>query len=163
MKQIELTQGKFALVDDEDYIFLNQWKWCTQKSGKTYYAIRGLYVNGKKIATLRMHRVLLSIPSNMEGDHIDHNGLNNQRRNLRICTHAQNMCNQPSNKNSSSKYLGVTLNKQVKSKKKWRSQIRFNGAILRMGSYSTQEEAAGAYNKKAEELFGEFANLNKIQ
>ena len=92
MKEIVLTQGKVALVDDEDHEYLNQFKWCAANNGGTFYAIRKACYDGKWI-TERMHRVLFDIPPGKEIDHIDHNGLNNQRSNLRIVTRQQNKFN----------------------------------------------------------------------
>ena len=92
MKTIQLTQGQFALVDDEDYDFLMQWKWQAHKDKSTYYATRVEY--GKNIKKgIKMHRVIMNTPRNMETDHKDRNGLNNQKYNLRICTRGQNQTN----------------------------------------------------------------------
>src|ERR1043165_2122866 len=86
-REIPLTQGYVALVDDCDYEWLSQWKWCAHvaKGGRTAYAFRA-----KGIA---MHRVIMNAPEGMDVDHRDHNGLNNTRANLRICTHAENQRN----------------------------------------------------------------------
>ena len=84
MKEIILTQGQVALVDDEDFEYLNQWKWCAIKSRKTYYTTRTIYIPCKM--TVIMHRIIMNTPLDMTVDHIDHNGLNNQKYNLRICT-----------------------------------------------------------------------------
>ncbi len=89
MKLIPLTQGKFAQVDDEDYDYLNQWKWYTTKNHKTFYAARHIRINGKQ-KLIYMHRVIMNIIKGYKTDHIDHNGLNNQKYNLRICTCQEN-------------------------------------------------------------------------
>lgn len=103
-----------------------------------------------------MHRQILGLTDpKIFTDHKDHNGLNNQRSNLRIATHGQNMANKsPSGK---SKYMGVSWNK---NDKKWRSQIRKNRVTIYLGSYINEIDAAIAYNNKAVEVHGEFANLN---
>lgn len=159
MKEIKLTQGQVALVDDEDYEYLNQWKWYAQKSRGTFYACR--YTKNE---VLIMHRIILNTPFNMEVDHRDHNGLNNQRHNIRNCTRSQNHMNK--DPRGSSKYLGVSWDK---SRNKWRAFIQTrqisNGKrkTLFNGQYNTEEEAAIAYNEAAKRLHGEFANLNIIE
>src|SRR3990167_10308366 len=103
MKEIKLTQGKITLVDDEDFEYINQWKWHVIKNKKQthFYAQRS--ENGKSI---RMHRVIMKTPHNKDVDHIDHNGLNNQKNNLRNCTTQENIRNRTSYGKSS--YLGVS-------------------------------------------------------
>jgi len=97
MKKIPLTQGKLALVDDADYKWLNQWKWKVINCNYTCYAARTIYLGGgrknQKSGTIQMHRLILNAPINMEGDHKDGNGLNNQRSNLRLATSGQNSQN----------------------------------------------------------------------
>jgi hypothetical protein len=155
MKEIKLTQGKVALVDDENYEYLNQWKWHGHKDRGIWYAIR-CQKEGNKIKRIAMHRVILKTPLNMVGEHINHDGLNNQNANLRNATFSQNQHNKRSAKNSTSKYLGVHYFKRRFIK----SQIRFNGVNIYLGTFMTEEMAALAYDVKAKELFGEFANLN---
>jgi len=83
MKLIPLTQGKFAQVDDEDFEYLNQWKWFALKDAQTFYAARGIYLKGN----ILMHRQLLGLTnSEVKGEHKDRNGLNNQKENLRVAT-----------------------------------------------------------------------------
>lgn len=113
MKLIELTGkwgsiiGNYAQVSDEDYEEINQYKWWCAKKPYTFYAIRRIYTN-KKGKEISMHRELLNISnSKLEGDHIDHNGLNNQRNNLRIATRSQNQVNKVKRKPTQSKYIGV--------------------------------------------------------
>jgi hypothetical protein len=162
MKLISLTQGKFAQVDDEDYEWLNQFKWHAHKDKSTFYAMG--YINGKN--TL-MHRLILKITNpKIQGDHRDRNVLNNQRNNIRIATHSQNKVNGVSYKNSSSKFRGVGLykmNNGFKDYEYWRASIQKDGKLMRLGLFKNETDAAMAYNKKATELFGEFANLNIIK
>jgi hypothetical protein len=160
-KLIPLTQGQFAIVDNQDYDWLNQWKWHAQKGKTTYYATRVDYSNGKKNRKLIfMHKVILGIGPEITGDHIDRNGLNNRRSNLRKATHSQNMCNRISFKASSSKYKGVGIHK---STNKWAAYIRKNNVQKHLGLFDTEEEAAIAYNEAALTLHGEFALLNNIE
>ncbi len=159
MKEIKLTQGKVALVDDEDYEYLDQFKWQASKGLHTYYARRnGRLYNGKRI-TIRMHQEIMHFPDNMLIDHIDHNGLNNQKHNLRVCTILQNQMNATGREDSNSIYKGVCWHKRIQ---KWRAQIHLNRRQKFLGYYKNEEDAAMAYNKKAKELFGEFAKLNII-
>ena len=151
MKEIKLTQGKVALVDDEDYEYLNQFKWSFYKSRKTYYANRIKTIKGKGYG-MTMHRVIMNTPSNMEVDHIDHNGLNNQKHNLRNCTFTQNRKNKTAS--GKSKYLGVGFAGK---------QIQAHILNLYLGSFKTEEDAARAYDNAARKYHGEFANLNIIK
>ncbi len=159
MKIIWLTKGQFTLVDDQDFDYLNQWEWSVNKSGGILYANRSFRQNGKKIM-LMMHRIILGITDlHILGDHIDRNGLNNQRYNLRIATHSQNSSNKKSYRTGNSKFLGVFWRERYKC---FVAAIGKNGKKIHVGHYKTENEAAEAYNKKASELHGEFANLNII-
>jgi hypothetical protein len=155
MKEIKLTQGRVALVDDEDYDFLNQWKWrIYYDKHKYYYAKRTEIRNGRCI-TIRMHRLIMKTPPGMETDHIDHDGLNNQRYNLRNVTHAQNQMNRNAKANGLSKYLGVCL-----MRNKYRARIRVNNRTIHLGCFEKEDEAAIRYDRAAILYHGEFANLN---
>jgi len=156
MKKIKLTKKQFALVDDEDFDFLNQIKWQTHKIGNTFYAYHGKRI-GSKIFNYAMHRIIINPPNDLQIDHIDHNGLNNQKYNLRICNSAQNQMNKISNK----KYKGVYVFYRG-IKKYIKSNIKINNKLKHLGYFNTEKEAAEAYNIAAKELFGEFANINKL-
>jgi len=159
MKQIQLTRGKVALVDDADYERLNQWKWCAIKNHNTWYATRYITKLDGKHTSISMHRVILGLKNGdpRQCDHINHNGLDNQRENLRICTHAQNQHNRLSNKNTSSVYKGVSWHKNEGC---WLAKIRLNGKLKHLGHFDSEIEAAKAYDQKAMELFGEYAHVN---
>jgi hypothetical protein len=159
MKRIKLTQGKFALVSDEDYEFLSQWKWCACKDHKTFYAVRGLPgVNGKP-TTIKMHRVIAERIGIKNPDHKDQNGLNNQRSNLREATQSQQIANQNLRRNNTSGYKGVSWFKRAE---KWRAYIRVSRKQIYLGLFMDIKDAAKAYNKAALKYFGEFAVLNKV-
>lgn len=160
MKKIKLTQGKYALVDDEDFKKLNKFKWwALKKSGGRFYAIRTEQRNGV-IKHITMHRAILKMTnSKIHVDHKDLNGLNNQRNNIRPATVGQNIANTPSLKGSSSKYKGVVWRPEYKY---WQVQIMKDGQYYHIGCFKDEKEAALAYNKKAIELHGEFAFLNVI-
>lgn len=160
MKEIPLTQGKVALVDDEDYDFLMQWKWQATKTKCTWYAKRvsnnkDKHKNGKRYSIL-MHRVIMKAKLFYEVDHNpDHNGLNNQKHNLRIATRTQNKIN--THKINSTGYRGVELNKYSK---KFSAHIRINGKLKHLGVFETAIEAAKAYNNAAVQYHDKFAILN---
>lgn len=155
MKEIQLTKGKVALVDDEDYEGLSRFKWCAQKSRNTYYAVRNSSrdTNGKG-HKIRMHRVIMDTPDGMLTDHIDGNGLNNQRSNLRICTMAENQQNQGKQQHNTSGFKGVSFHTHTK---KWRACISVAGKQHYLGYFTTKEEAYEAYCKACIELHGGFA------
>jgi len=159
MKQISLTQGQFALVDDEDFEELNKVKWCAVKERNTYYAARTMWCKkGKRYFTVKMHRVVLNLTdSKILCDHIDKNGLNNQKHNLRPSTNAENQRNRGSMANSFSKFKGVYWIKKIN---KWRASITINGKYISIGFFLTEIEAAKAYDEAAKIHHGEFAWLN---
>ncbi len=143
MKQIALTQGLFALVDDEDFESLNAHKWRARKDTRTWYAARTPCINGKYVLVL-MHRCLLGAEGKEEGDHIDGNGLNNQRDNLRLVTCQQNHCNRTRKKlNASSQFRGVCWNKR---ESKWQATIMLYGDSFHLGRFDSEHAAAQAYD-----------------
>jgi len=151
-KLIPLTQGKFAIVDAEDYNRLAKYKWSCQKDRNNYYASRA---NGN--TRIFMHREIMKAPKGLQVDHINRNGLNNRKSNLRLCTHAENVHNSRPMRNGSSQYKGVCWHK---CKKKWCVSISKSGKRTYLGHFDDEMEAGVAYDRKAEELFGEFAYLN---
>ncbi|MBW1855173.1 MAG: HNH endonuclease [Deltaproteobacteria bacterium] len=151
VRRIPLTRGKFALVDAGDYYRLSKFHWMANKGSNTFYASRT--GNRKK---LMMHRVIMNPPGHLFVDHIDHNGLNNCRSNLRLCTPAQNRCNLISKKGNS-KYKGVHWKS---SRKKWAAAIQLNRKIYHIGHFTDEIAAARAYDERAKQLHGEFACLN---
>lgn len=164
MKNITINNRKQGtlntLVDDEDFEYLNQWKWFYTKyktSSKVFRIERGIKEKGSfKCKTIYMHREIMKAGKGKVVDHIDHNPLNNQKENLRLCSYSQNSMNMTPRK-SLSKYKGVCFRKG-----KWNAHITLNYKQMHLGVHDTEEQAALAYNIKAKELFGEFAYLNKI-
>lgn len=153
MKKIPLTKGQFALVDDEDFDFLNQWSWCFHLG----YAIRGHKNPSGKKRHLPMHRVINKTPLGKETDHINENKLDNQRSNLRTASHSQNKFNKGPQQNNTSGYKGVTF---IKTRKKWQAQIQGNGKRPSLGYFDTAIEAAKAYDTASYKLHGEFGFRN---
>jgi len=156
VKTIPLTQGQFAIVDNEDFALLSSWKWFAQKNVRTFYACRHVYVPDGPNQLVLMHRSLLQTPSGLLSDHIDGNGLNNTRINLRDATPLQNMMNRRGKRGGSSKYKGVWMDQQGDSSKKWRAGIRINGKLNYLGRFCAEEDAAAAYAQSAEKNFGQF-------
>lgn len=155
MRYINLTQGKRAIVDDEDYELLCKHKWYYDLG----YAKRNIVVGGKR-NLLRMHREILNAPDGLSIDHINGDGLDNRRENLRACTTSENQRNRGEQRNGTSGFKGVSWRKKDKG---WRAQLWHLGKAIWLGCYKTKEEAALAYNKKAIELHGDFAKLNVVE
>lgn len=147
------------MVDDEDYEELSKFKWYVNvdKKSKRAYAHRQYRRSDQKQILVTMHRQIMNAPKNKYVDHRDRNGLNNQRYNLRFCTHGQNMSNQRRRyqKGKLKQYKGV-----VRAGNKWRVYINANGVRHELGSYTCQKAAAREYDKLAKILHGEFACLN---
>lgn len=161
METIVLTKGYSALVDAEDASWLNQWKWRIHemRGGEKRYACRSVRL-GDKWATLFMHQVVAGTPAGFYTDHIDGDGLNNQRSNLRIVTRGQNIQNSMKKSVSSSKYKGVHFSR---CSSPWMARIQKDGHPVYLGMYKTEVLAAEAYNKAALSMFGEYASLNQIE
>ncbi len=153
VKEISLTQGQVALVDDEDYNYLNQWKWEARhsRSKSNYYAARKKYlgkINGKyRFVTVRMHRLLMNAPKNKQVDHINHNTLDNRKCNLRIVSPRQNMQNREVK--SASRYPGVYWER---SHNRWRARIVIDGKPKHLGYFKDECEAAKAYERACRSL-----------
>lgn len=154
MKQIPLSQGKFALVDADIYDYLMQWKWTY--SGGYAYRLKTVRGNSRKIW---MHRECNGTKEGEYTDHIDGNRLNNTRSNLRTCTYAQNNKNAKTRKDNKSGYRGVYWEKSCN---KWRVVISNDGKKLSVGLFDDIVEAAKAYNAAAKKLHGSFARLNLV-
>lgn len=154
VKTIPLSRGLHTIVDDEDYDFLNQWKWCVNNG----YAVRTATVLGKRVRYY-MHRELLELESGQVGDHINGKKLDNRRQNLRACTYSQNAQNRRKRTINASGVKGVTWNTTNKA---WHARIRVSGRLIHLGIFNTIEAAAEKYNQAAIRYFGEYAWLNAI-
>lgn len=150
MRKIPLTQGKYALVDNSDYEWLNRWKWCCNSTG--YAVTTGKMINRKKGITFLMHRLVMWLKpgDKLQVDHKNHNKLDNRKCNIRTCTPSQN------NQNQRRKDKGLSYCKQTK---KWKVRIQHVGNSIWLGRYVSKTEAQKVYNKAAKKLFGEFACL----
>lgn len=145
---------KSVLLDDDDYDLLSGSTWYLYKNKRNFYARRNRPGGVKEY----MHRIILGIDDpKLIVDHKDHNGLNNQKGNIRVCTAAQNTYNHRAEHNSTSKFIGVSYSTE---RKKWCAHIAYNKKNIPLGRYRTEIEAAAARDKAAKKYFGEFANLN---
>lgn len=152
MKEIILTKGKVALVDDEDYDAASDHYWWAIPGPHTWYA-QGI-INKKRTS---LHRFIMKPTAELQVDHIDCNGLNCQKYNMRICTNEQNRRNQRKQSNTSSQYKGVYWNKRDEL---WISHITYHGKPQHIGCHHKEDDAAKAYDRMAIILFGEFARTN---
>jgi len=166
MKKIELSKtgkhkGKyFALVDDEDYERLSNFRYQVYLKKGEVYGQRRIKVNGALKLIMMHHDVIGNPPPGFVIDHANNCGVDNTKCNLRFVTHAQNMANARKIKKGLSKYKGVTAENRGELKKKWKSSIYKDGVVYRLGNFENEGDAARAYDHKAKELNGEFAYLN---
>lgn len=164
MKTIPLTKGATTIVDDKDYDLLSKMitarksmaKWHLNGEG---YATARIWDKSTKTSKLvRLHRFLMDVDSTKEIDHINGIRTDNRRCNLRICNRTLNNANRFKRNNTTSKYKGVSWSKCAK---KWTVQLGYKGVHYYYGLYNSEEEAAKVYDKKAKEVFGEFARTNE--
>lgn len=155
MKEIQLTQGQVALVDDEDFERLDQYKWHVLfNNSNKFYALRtSSMVNGKRFKIL-MHREIINAPKNIQVDHRNGNGLDNRKENLRLCTNQQNQFNRISpNKNNKLRTKGVSWHK---GHKRFCARIKFNSKNIHLGYFTVLADANQAYREAEKRYFGEF-------
>jgi len=149
MKKISLSQGKVAVIDDEDFAEINKYKWYFDNG----YAIRNITV-GEKRTRLSMHRFILKVKKGIEVDHKNGYGLDNRKENIRICTRSQNNINKGKYKSNISGFKGVS-----ESQKKWKAQIQINGKKIDLGRFKTKEIAYKIYCEAAIKYHGEFSHI----
>lgn len=158
MKEIRITRGQIALVDDNDFDSLSKYRWYCLVQGKQRYAVRCETKTGRKIS---MHREIMGFPNSLI-DHINRNGLDNRRSNLRLASKSENARNSHRSRTAKSGYRGVYFYKHG-NPKKWNARIMINCQEISLGYFKTPEEGAIAYNSAAQKYHGEFAVLNEIK
>jgi hypothetical protein len=154
-REITLAKGQVAIVDDEDFERVNAKHWMPRKDSNSWYAIRHEQTLLRK-TTIMMHRFILGADSGTEIDHWNGNGLDNRKENLRVATKSQNAANR-FKQGGSSKYKGVSWYAPLGQ---WRSRIKKDKHDIHIGYFDVEEDAARAYDEKAQELFGEYARTN---
>ena len=148
------------LLDADDYEWARFYEWHITRiknvNWEIFYAVRRCYF-GKNSAVIKMECEIMEIGKDLECDHINHNGMDNRKTNLRVCNHQQNMCNKRKSPNKISKYKGVCWHKEAS---KWRAYISYDGKYHHLGFYKKEEDAAKAYDLAAQEHYGKYACLN---
>lgn len=158
MIEIPLTRGYVAIVDDDCPPEILTKKWCARvaRNGNVYAVRSAPWENGRRVKE-QLHRAIMNPADGLQVDHIDGNGLNNQRSNLRVCTHAENARNRRLNKRTTTGLKGVY---QRRGSDKWQARIRVDGRFLCLGQFGSKLEAAKAYDEAAVRMRGEFARTN---
>jgi len=160
MKEIKLTRGYVALVDDEDFEIVNRLKWHAMPTKAAVYAVRRPSLGNGRYGSLLMHRFVLRINGFDSGESVDHrnkNGLDNRKANLRVCTDSQNAQGAKLHSDSTTGLKGVTLDK---SRNKFIAQICLDGRHIFLGRFDDKEQAGDAYRTAAANLFGQYAHFS---
>lgn len=161
--KMQLNRAKWTIVDLDEIEKLSKYSWYFANAPTGGYAAMDIWKDKKVVKKqLGMHRFLMNCPKGMEVDHIDGNTLDNRKRNLRICTHAENIRNVRLAKNNTSGYKGVVCYYSKRLGLRYVAQIVFENKAHYLGTYNTAVDAALAYNYKAIELFGDFARTNEL-
>jgi hypothetical protein len=159
-REIEVSSGLVALVDDEDYDKLVGRRWYKHtNNGRCNYAQADISWRPHK--RVWMHRLVMDAPQGLEVDHINGNGLDNRRDNLRLCTRSQNACNKAKshNRGLTSRHKGVSTGRWGKN---WQANITIQSRKIYLGTYDTEMDAVLAYNRAALELHGPFSRANEV-
>lgn len=165
MIKIKLTQRQSAIIDDSDYALVSNHKWFAvlDKKNGVYYARTNIWKNNKK-TIMSMHRMILNPPRGLVVHHKNHNGIDNRRANMVVCTKAQNRWHSKKQCKTKNRYKGVTKSYDIKSSKGYGyvAEITYAAKRVHIGFFKNEIDAALAYNEKAKELYGEYAYLNEV-
>lgn len=158
MREIQLTQNKVSQVDDEDFEWLSERKWCAVRADKTFYAARGFFIG----PLIRMQNPIWEryhepVPEGYTVDHVDNDGLNNQKSNFRLATPSQQVANRGMQKRNTSGYIGVSFHKPTQ---KHRAYTTVDRKFISLGYFTDPIEAAHVRDRAAIQYHGEFAVLN---
>ena len=160
-REILLSKGQVAIVDADDYEWLNQWKWSASwsRTNSRFYAVRKDTTDPitKHRKRINMHAFILGVEPPLMADHLNHNPLDNRRKNLRLSTDEQNRKNRRKYSNNRSGYKGVSFSKR---ESKWVANLMIQGKYKHLGYFESKEDAAHAYDEAARINYGEFACLN---
>lgn len=158
-RRISLTKGKYAILDPDDFAWLNKHKWHISTGGGTFYAVRTTRLQNRKRLVIKMHRQVLKVPHHLFVDHINHNGLDNRKANLRPATCKENNRSRRKVRLNSfhSKYKGLTW---YKREKRWAVRIMADRKSIFLGFFQNETDAARAYDNAAKKYHGDFAALN---
>ncbi len=160
MKEIKLTQGKIALVDDDDYERVMQFTWCASehKKRKAWYALTRIPGTGQPGEKMSMHRFVMGATVGAQIDHRNNDGLDSRKKNLRFANNSQNQANRTKSDGTFSQFKGVS--RRLKGPHPWQAGIKKDGKRIGLGLFGSEIEAAHAYDKAAKQLHGEFARIN---
>lgn len=156
MPTIQIAGRKIS-VDDQDVHLLVEHQWSFRSSGCTEYLQKSLFEGAVYVGYRSLHRVITGCPEDQVVDHVNGNGLDNRRVNLRICAQSENIRNRKIHKNNASGFKGVFLDRTSRCERPWRSRITVSGKRINLGRFSSPEEAHAAYCKASLEKHGDFA------
>ena len=156
-RKIHIDDGKYAIVDSQDYYAYGKYKWILSGDGNNWYAFGSMKIGSKRTKIVSLHRLIMNAPKGVLIDHQNNDGLDDRRANLRFATYTQNAINKPKKANTSSKYRGVCFEKCCG---KWAAYIRIKGRQTRLGRFDNEIEAARARDTAAIKHHKDFARLN---